>query len=76
MQRETELNDLENIIAVSLFILWIKLIFYFKMTKKFGVIIRIIELCFVDLVNFLIIILIELFAFSIVFSILFEDTND
>jgi hypothetical protein len=46
-----------------------------KMTKKFGVIIRIIELCFVDLANFLLIILIELFAFTIIFSILFEDVN-
>ncbi len=76
LERENELNNLENIIAVSLFIMWIKLIFFLKLTKKFGVIIRIIELCFLDLANFLLIILIELFAFTIVFSILFEDVNE
>jgi hypothetical protein len=75
LQKEAALDDLENVIAVSLFIMWIKLIFFLKMTKKFGVIIRIIELCFVDLANFLLIIVIELFAFAIIFSILFEDVN-
>jgi hypothetical protein len=62
--RDTALDEVENAIAISLFIMWIKLIFFLKMTKKFGVIIRIIELCFVDLANFLLIILIELCAFS------------
>ncbi len=75
LEKEEALDTIENVMAVSLFIMWIKLIFFMKMTKKFGVIIRIIELCFVDLANFLLIVIIELFAFAIIFSILFEDVN-
>jgi hypothetical protein len=69
------LNELEILIAVSLFIMFIKLIFFLKLTKKFGVIIRIIELCFYDLLNFLLILFIEVLAFVFVFFILFEDNN-
>ena len=56
--------------------LWVKLLGFLKLTKKFGLLIKIIEYMIVDLISFFVIMVIIILAFATVFWNAFTDSND
>lgn len=57
---------------IFIFLMWIKLLLYLKLFKTFGAIIKIIELMIKDILNFIIIFMINIAAFSTTFYIFFD----
>lgn len=46
-----------------------------KLTKRFGILIKIIELCLYDIVNFILIFVLQLLAWSAIFFSLFSQSS-
>jgi hypothetical protein len=55
--------------------MWIKLIGYLKLTQRFGLLIKTIELMIFDLLNFMLIFMILILAFATIFWNSFENYN-
>jgi hypothetical protein len=70
------MNSIEKGFAVSIFLIFLKLLLQMKQTKRFGLLIQIMELCIQDIGNFIVIFLLEICAFSVLFFILFSDANE
>ena len=56
----------EQVMLVFTFLMWIKFFIYLKLTKTFGYVIKIIEIMIFDLMNFMIIFVLILMAFSLI----------
>ena len=63
--------------AVTLFmvLLWLKVLGFLKLTKRFGVLLKIIEIMVGDLVNFFVIYIILILAFGTIFWNSFDESN-
>jgi hypothetical protein len=60
--------------TISIFLLWIKFIDYIRMTHSLGVLIKIIQLMFKDLLSFLVILGLIYLAFASIFYILYKSS--
>lgn len=56
-------------------LMWLKMLGYLKLTKRFGVLLKIIEYMVMDLVNFFVIYMILILAFGTIFWNTFDESN-
>ena len=75
---ETRINfyEIKFSIIILLFIFWLHAITYLKMTKSFGLLVKIMILMLRDLAHFIIIILILIMAFATLYHYLFQNFFD
>ena len=59
-------------LTLLIFLLWIKFTAFIRMTKSLGIIIKIIELMILDLISFVVILTLDIFAFGSLFYVLFK----
>ena len=59
-------------LTLLIFVLWLKFTYFLRMTRSLGIIIKIIELMILDLISFVIILIIDIFAFASLFFVLFK----
>lgn len=50
-----EMKTIEAFVAVNMFLILLKLLQMMKLGKRFGILIKIIELCVIDIINFTIV---------------------
>ena len=68
-------KTLEEMIAVFIFLIWIKFITYLKLIKQFGTIIKVIEVMMTNLLNFFVLFGIIILAFASICFNLFDQYN-
>ena len=70
-----EYREMEEMIAVFIFLIWIKFITYMKLIKQFGTIIKVIEVMMTNLMSFFVILGIIILAFASICFNLFDQYN-
>jgi hypothetical protein len=66
---------LEQVMTIFLLFMWLKVIAFLKLTKRFGVIIKIMENMVFELLTFFIILCIMILAFATIFYNIFDKAN-
>ena len=70
-----EYRKMEEMLAVFIFLIWIKFITYMKLIKQFGTIIKVIEVMMTNLMSFFVILGIIILAFASICFNLFDQYN-
>ena len=70
-----ELTALRFYLTILAFLLWIKFLDYLRLTKTFGVLVTIMLTMIKDLLNFFVVLLIVLLAFTSLFNILYRNDS-
>ena len=65
----------EYAITIFMVFLWVKMLGFLKLTKRFGVLLKIIEYMVLDLVNFFVIFIILILAFGTIFWNSFDESH-
>lgn len=71
----SEYQMLEEIVAVFIFLIWMKFITYLKLIKQFGTIIKVIEVMMTKSITFFVILAIIILAFASICAYLFDQVD-
>jgi len=66
----------EFAVTIFMILMWLKMLGYLKLTKRFGVLLKIIESMVLELVNFFVIYSILILAFGTIFWNSFDESHD
>jgi hypothetical protein len=66
----------EFAVTIFMILLWLKMLGFLKLTKRFGVLLKIIEYMVLDLFNFFVIYMILNLAFGTIFWNSFDESHD